>query len=73
MSVQMKSTVPLSTAMIMAGAVSAADWISAPSIWGRQNSYQSVPDWAVAVPVRSLRPWAEARGLSALVTHTKVA
>ena len=69
-SVQMKSTLPLSTAMIMAGAVSAWVWMSAPGIWGRQESYQMVPVWAVQVPVRLEMPVAAACALSALVTQT---
>ena len=73
MSVQMKSTVPDSTAMIMAGASS--DWgmisMSATSAaWGRQVSYQMVPVWAVQVPVSWLMPVAEATSLPSLATQT---
>ena len=50
--------------------VSAADWICAPSIWGRQVSYQMVPIWLVQVPDSSEMPAAEARALSALVRQT---
>ena len=61
MSVQMKSTVPVSRAISMAGAVSAAGWIWAPSIWGSMESYQMVAIWAVQEPPdRSLMPVAEA-------------
>ena len=42
-SVQTKSTIPVSSAISMAGAVSCALWMSAPAIWGRQESYQMVP------------------------------
>ena len=69
-SVQMKSTVPLSTAMTMAGAVSAWGIIWAPEIWGRQVSYQTVPVWAVQVPVSLEIPVAAACSLPALVTQT---
>ena len=55
----------------MAGALSLADWIWAPSIWGRQVVYQMVLSWAVQVPPeRSEMPWALANSLSALVTTT---
>ena len=58
-SVQMKSTASVSRAISMAGAVSAAVWIWAPSIWGRQGSYQMVAICAVQVPPeRSLMPLA---------------
>ena len=69
-SVQMKSTLPLSTAMIMAGAVSAWVWMSAPGIWGRQESYQMVPVCAVQEPESWEMPVADARGLSFRVTQT---
>ena len=70
MSVQTKSTTPDSRAISMAGADSWAGWMSAPSIWGRQVSYQMVPIWLVQVPDRSLMPAAEARAPSALVRQT---
>ena len=60
-SVQTKSTAPVWSCMTMAGAVSAAVWIWASGIWGRQVSYQMVPDWAVQrPPARSAMPWAAA-------------
>jgi len=49
-SVQMKSTAPVCSCMIMAGAVSAGARSSAFSICGRQESYQIVPDCAVHLP-----------------------
>ena len=74
MSVQMKSTVPVCSCMIMAGALSAGAMSSAPSIWGRQESYQMVPDWAVHLPpARSEMDWAEAYLLLLVVTQTMVA
>ena len=40
------------------GAVSAGGLIWASGIWGRQVSYQMVPDWAVQrPPARSAMPW----------------
>lgn len=49
-SVQTKSTVPVCSCMIIAGALSAGAMMFAPVIWGRQESYQFVPDWEVHLP-----------------------
>ena len=74
MSVQMKSTVPVWSCMIMAGALSAGASSSAFSIWGRQESYQMVPDWAVHLPpARSAMEVASANWLPLVVTQTMVA
>jgi hypothetical protein len=59
-SVQTKSTVPVSSAISMAGADSDADWILASLICGRQVSYQMVPSWEVQVPPEIGMPLAEA-------------
>ena len=56
--------------MTMAGAVSDAGISWAPSIWGRQLSYQMVPVCAVQEPESWEMPVADARGLSFRVTQT---
>ena len=60
--------------MIIAGALSAGASRLAFSIWGRQESYQMVPDWEVQVPpARSAIEVALAYWLSLVVSTTIVA
>ena len=60
--------------MIIAGALSDGARSSAFSIWGRQESYQMVPDWAVHLPpARSAMDWALAYSLFFVVRTTMVA
>ena len=72
--VQIKSTMPVWSCIIIAGALSAGASRFAFSICGRQESYQIVPDCAVHVPpVRSAIDVALAYALSFVVTQTIVA
>ena len=60
--------------MIIAGALSAGASRLVFSIWGRQESYQMVPDWEVQVPpARSAMEAALAYWLSLVVRTTMVA